>query len=80
MPHSSILRQRNRFYDLSTPERKAAKEHPFLRDNEIGSDEIQAYGGRVRRGLFGVSPYLSKYPLVFYDGKVVPMVGPRMES
>jgi hypothetical protein len=70
------LKERHRFYDLSNISRKNIKELPRrLRDNKLESDEIEFFRGGIRETIFGDVSFLTKFPLVFSDGRIEPFVG-----
>jgi hypothetical protein len=51
------------------------KGHPLFRDNTLESDEVKAFRGGIRRTLFGFKANLTKFPLVFSDGRIKPFDG-----
>ncbi len=67
------LKETHRFYDVSNLKRKSLKGRPALRSNTLGSEEVEFFKGGVRDTVFGSDPLLTKFPLVFLDGKVRPM-------
>ena len=42
------------------------------RNNKLEADNVEWFAGGVRSDVFGFKPHLTKYPLVFYDGKIIP--------
>jgi glycosyltransferase involved in cell wall biosynthesis len=66
------LKERHRFYDVSEIRRRSIKDHPRLRNNAYESDDIEAFAGGIRETVFGTASYLTKFPLVFLDGRVKP--------
>ena len=69
------LKERHRFYDVSNIWRRGIKhveELPHFRNNTLESDEIEVFRGGIRRTLFGSTTLLTKFPLVFLDGRVKP--------
>jgi hypothetical protein len=66
------LKERHRFYDVSGIRRRRIKEHPRIRNNAYESDDIEAFLGGIRETVFGTASYLTKFPLLFLDGKVKP--------
>jgi len=69
------LKELHRFYDISNVTRTSIIEHPVPRDNTYDNDEIETFDGGIRKTVFGWQPYLTKFPLVFLDGRVMPMDG-----
>ena len=71
------LKEVHRFYDISGIERRSRKEHSrrLSTDNlTLESDEIEWYSGGLRRTIFDLpGPWLTKYPLVYYDGILEPV-------
>jgi len=68
------LKERHRFYDVSNIGRKSFKElRRRFPSNVLESDEIEAFRGGVRETVFGVNSDLTKFPLVFLDGRIKPM-------
>jgi Glycosyl transferase family 2 len=67
------LKKLHRFYDISNLKRRNIKNNVNLRDNTYGSDEIDRLFGGIRNTIFGTSPCLTKFPLVFLDGRTKPM-------
>ena len=45
------------------------------RDNVFDGDLLEGFSGGIRESIFGHRAFLTKYPLVFNDGKVRPMDG-----
>jgi Glycosyl transferase family 2 len=69
------LKEVHRFYDLSNLIRWNKVERPGLltRDNNsLESDEVEWFAGGIRDTIFGYRPFLTNYPLAFYDGKTWP--------
>lgn len=64
----------HRFYDLSDLFRAKPG---MLREwnNEITNPLVERFSGGIRKTLFDIRPNLTKYPLVFMDGKVMPAFG-----
>src|SRR5215218_3357892 len=70
------LKERHRFYDISNIRRKSFKElRRRFPNNTFESDEIEAFRGGIRATLFGVDSDLTKFPLVFSDGRIKPFDG-----
>lgn len=69
------LKALHRFYDVSEMKRNSLIERPTLRDNTWDSDEIEGFSGGIRKSVFGHRAFLTKFPLVFNDGKVRPVDG-----
>src|SRR5215204_5283135 len=70
------LKERHRFYDISNIRRKSFKElRRRFPNNTLESDEIEAFRGGIRGTLFGVDSDLTKFPLVFSDGRIKPFDG-----
>ncbi len=71
------LKEVHRFYDISGLERVSRKERSrrLSTDNiTLESDEIEWFSGGLRRTIFDLpGPWLTKYPLVFYDGSLEPV-------
>lgn len=71
------LKEVHRFYDISGLERVSRKERSrrLSTDNiTLESDEIEWFSGGLRRTIFDLpGPWLTKYPLVFYDGNLEPV-------
>jgi hypothetical protein len=67
------LKERHRFYDISNIKRENIKEFPRLRNNVLESDEIEFFSGGIRSTLFGSTSLLTKFPLVYLDGRIKPM-------
>ena len=59
-----------RFYDVSNMRRHNLKGLPRHRDNVFDSDDIEGFSGGIRESIFGHRAVLTKFPLVFNDGKV----------
>jgi hypothetical protein len=70
-PHDD-LRRKYRYYDISdiTKEDYALR---YGRYNKASNPDITFYFGGIRRILFGTDDWLSKHPLVFCDGRVIPI-------
>jgi hypothetical protein len=73
-------KEQHTFYDLSNLRRIKREDYErfpqsqrILRNNDLESDEIDCFKGGIRETLFGVASWLTKYPLVFSDGKVIPL-------
>src|SRR5918994_4617952 len=41
-------------------------------NNTVESEEVEWFRGGIRKTIFSIKPYLTKYPLVLYDGKTWP--------
>src|SRR5215217_729194 len=68
------LKERHRFYDVSNIRRENIKElRRRFPSNVLESDEIEAFRGGVRETVFGINSDLTKFPLVFLDGRIKPM-------
>src|SRR5215203_7552643 len=74
------LKERYRFYDISYITRTSIKERLRLRNNTLESDDIEFFSGGIRGAIFGARPHLTKHPLVFLDGRVMPMEGLSLDS
>jgi hypothetical protein len=68
------LKELNRFYDISNISRMRFKElpHRHKRNNTLQSDEIEIFRNGVRSAIFSDRPLLTKFPLVFTDGRIKP--------
>ena len=68
------LKELNRFYDISNISRMRFKElpHRHKRNNTLQSDEIEIFRNGIRSAIFSDRPVLSKFPLVFTDGRIKP--------
>jgi len=69
------LKERHRFYDVSSIRRENIKELPRLRNNILDSDDIEFFSGGIRSTLFRSTSLLTKHPLVFSDGRIKPFDG-----
>ena len=70
------LKESHTFYDLSNLIRMSLRATPRrLRNNTYGNGEIESFFGGIRLTVFGTRSYLTKFPLVFFDGRVRPMDG-----
>src|SRR5215217_4094161 len=69
------LKERHHFYDVSDISRISMRGHPLFRNNTLESDEVEALRGGIRQTLFGFRANLTKFPLVFSDGRVTPFDG-----
>lgn len=67
------LKERHRFYDISDLGRTPMKGHPRLLDSVVESEDVEVFRGGVRNVVFDVRANLTKFPLVFSDGRVMPM-------
>src|SRR5215204_2976476 len=67
------LKERHRFYDISNIQTKGIKEHG--RNNTYESDDIEYFLGGIRSTLFGTKAYLTRFALMFSDGRVKPFAG-----
>src|SRR5215218_5919270 len=67
------LKHRHRFYDISNIQTKGIKEHG--RNNTYESDDIEYFLGGIRSTLFGTKAYLTRFALMFSDGRVKPFAG-----
>src|SRR5215207_1339194 len=74
-PLDEPLKQRHRFYDISNIRRENIKALPRLRNNSLESDDIEFFSGGVRSTLFRSTSLLTKFPLVFSDGRIKPFDG-----
>ena len=66
------LKELNRFYDVSDVN---ASDYSLYKDevgNEVSNEEIKVLQGGVQRRLFGLSPVLTKHPLIFLEDGVRP--------
>ena len=68
------LRASYRFYDVSDIRRRSIARKTDRRGNVYDSDEIEVFTGGLRESVFGQRHHLTKFPLVFNDGKIRPMV------
>jgi hypothetical protein len=72
------LKEVHRFYDISNLIRWNKEEHPRIREllstrnNVLEADNVEWFGGGVRTDVFGFRAHLTKNPLVFYGGNVIP--------
>jgi hypothetical protein len=66
------LKERHRFYDVSNIRTENIKELPRLRNNVLESDDIEFFSGGIRSTLFRSTSLLTKFPLVFSDGRIKP--------
>src|SRR5215217_6394013 len=66
------LKERHRFYDISNLKRRSIKELPHRdkRNNTLESDEIEIFRDGIRSAIFSDRPLLTKFPLVFTDGRI----------
>src|SRR3712207_6679785 len=64
-------KEEHRFYDISGLKRsRMSKDADVFRNNIFDSDEVAvAFRGGIRETLFGYTPWLTKYRLLFSDGK-----------
>ena len=69
------LKTSYRFYDVSNMRIRSLKSLRNHKGNDFDSDDIEAFSGGIRQSIFGHRPFLTKYPLVFDDGKTKPMAG-----
>jgi hypothetical protein len=69
------LKERHRFYDVSNVRTENIKELRRLRNNILESDDIEFFSGGIRSTLFRTTSLLTKFPLVFSDGKIKPFDG-----
>src|SRR5215218_7206143 len=67
------LKERHRFYDISNIQTKGIKEHG--RNNIYESDDIEYFLGAIRSTLFGTKVYLTRFALMFSDGRLKPFAG-----
>ena len=60
----------HRFYDISTLKRpRMPKDSEIFQRNVFDSDDVaESFRGGIRESLFGFTPLLRKYPLLFFDG------------
>src|SRR5215212_8735758 len=68
-----LLKERHRFYDISNIQTKGIKEHG--RNNIYESDDIEYFLGGIRSTLFGTKAYLTRFALMFSDGRVKSFAG-----
>src|SRR5215216_6323779 len=68
------LKERHRFYDISNISRTSVtkKQHRHDKKNTLQSDEIGIFRDGIRSAIFSDSPLLTKFPLVFKDGRIKP--------
>jgi glycosyl transferase family 2 len=64
------LKERHRFYDVSNVRTENIKELRRLRNNILESDDIEFFSGGIRSTIFRTTSLLTKFPLVFSDGRV----------
>src|SRR5215216_5589537 len=69
------LKERHRFYDISNVQRKSIREHRPARNNTYGSDDIEAFYSGLRNALFGTRKFLTRFALMFSDGRLKPFAG-----
>ncbi len=73
------LKQLHRFCDLSNVDRSGMKGTKVgtkalrSRNTTVASEELEFFGGGIRNTVFGTKPHLTKFPLVFLDGKSKPL-------
>src|SRR5215208_2254138 len=68
-----LLKERHRFYDISNIQTKGIKEHG--RNNIYESDDIEYFLGGIRSSLFATKAYLTRFALMFSDGRLKPFAG-----
>ena len=69
------LKEVHRFYDLSNLVRWNKQDRPKMLpryNNTLESDEVEWFAGGIRHKIFGFKPFLTNFPLVFYDGRTWP--------
>jgi len=69
------LKEVHRFYDLSNLVRWNKQDRPKMLpryNNTLESKEVEWFAGGIRDKIFGFKPFLTNFPLVFYDGKTWP--------
>ena len=66
------FQERHNLYDLSGLRRKDIRVHSG-RNNVFDNPDIECLAGGIRETVFGVVPRLTKFPLVFSDGRVKPV-------
>src|SRR5215217_1537301 len=68
------LKEGLRFYDISNISRMRFKElpHHLKRNNALKSDEIEIFRNGIRSAIFSDRPLLTKFPLMFKDGRIKP--------
>src|SRR5215217_2340120 len=68
------LKELLRFYDISNINRTSVtkKQHRHDKKNTLQSDEIEIFRDGIRSAIFSDSPLLTKFPLVFTDGRIKP--------
>jgi hypothetical protein len=69
------LKEHHRFYDISNIRSQNIKELSRLRNNMLESDDIEFFSGGIRGMLFRTTSLLTKFPLVFSDGRIKPFDG-----
>ena len=69
------LKELHRFYDISNVQRKGIREHRPTRNNIYESDDIEAFYSGIRNTLFGTRKFLTRFALMFSDGRVKPFAG-----
>src|SRR5919107_2029285 len=74
-PLDEPLKQRHRFYDISNVQRKGIREHRPTRNNTYESDDIEAFYSGLRNTLFGTRKFLTRFALMFSDGRIKPFAG-----
>nr|WP_269635258.1 sulfotransferase [Rubrobacter radiotolerans] len=67
------LKEEHRFYDISQLWRSSIKNNTHLSGNHVEDHAvIETISGGIRSLLFDVAPKLTKFPLIFSDGRVTP--------
>ena len=63
------FREQHKLYDLSSVRRMDLEKHSG-RNNVFDNADLEILAGGIRETVFGVRPRLTKFPLVFSDGRV----------
>lgn len=67
------LKELHRFYDTSDIRTHDYGASGAGTGNVLANEEIDIFQGGIQHPVFGISPMLTKHPLVFYDGALRPM-------
>lgn len=67
------LKELHRFYDTSDIRTHDYNASGAGTGNVLANEEIDVLQGGIQRLIFGISPMLTKHPLVFYEGTLRPM-------
>lgn len=69
------LKENHRYCDISNIKKKSMKDRVQLQSNVFHNDQIETFHNGIRDTLFGTSPYLTKFPLMFLDENIEIMNG-----